>query len=69
MSDKIDFNIKLEDLIKIVSNMGKRPEISASINEADELKKAWFRHIMFSLEKLSDKVEILEKRIEDLENK
>jgi len=66
--DKTTLNVDLEDILKMVSKKSKdfKPRTQAE-SECDDLKKAWFRHMLESLEKLNIKIEILEQRVRELE--
>lgn len=65
--DKVDKNkavlsVEIKDLIDMVSRSKNSLSLGSIENhpflvEAEELKKAWFRHLLVSLEKLNDIVE------------
>jgi len=59
--NKITLDIELQDLLDVVSkgaNSGPIGEpLSAHDVEGEALKKAWFRHMLLSMEKISDTVE------------
>lgn len=57
--DKITLDLELKDLIDIVSKSKKAPVseiLHSHAIEAEELKKAWFRHVLISMEKLGDNI-------------
>lgn len=57
---KITLDIALQDLLDAVSKSGTASTISDSYShviEGEELKKAWFEHMLLSMEKLSTSVE------------
>lgn len=60
-TNKITLDIELKDLINIVSKGESTPtlrDISFSHSiEGEELKKAWFKHMLLSMEKLNDLIE------------
>lgn len=61
-SGKITLDIELQDLLDIVSKSGRQPALgdsSTHIMEGEDLKKAWFKHLLISLEKLNDLVETI----------
>jgi len=70
--DKISLSVGIQDLVEIVSKSGNRLSLSQSEGrnssiEAEELKKAWFNHLLISLEKLHNSVEdVRRKDIPDL---
>lgn len=57
---KVTLDIELKDLINIVSKSDSTPlrdvNLSHSV-EGEELKKAWFKHMLLSMEKLNDLIE------------
>lgn len=57
----ITLDIELQDLLEVVSKSGSKPPFSNETNthsmEGEELKKAWFKHVLISMEKLNDQVE------------
>lgn len=60
-TNKITLDIELKDLINIVSKGESTPTLrdmsfSHSI-DGEELKKAWFKHMLLSMEKLNDLIE------------
>jgi len=60
--DKVKLSVEIQDLIEIVSKSGNRLSLSHSDDrrssiEAEELKKAWFNHLLISLEKLHNAIE------------
>lgn len=67
---KVTLDIEYQDLLKIVSKVDNRGPISETLSEHDiegeDLKKAWFKHMLLSMEKLNDLVESL--RRVDLSN-
>jgi len=66
---KITLDIELQDLLDIVSKSGRQPALgdsSSHIIEGEDLKKAWFKHLLISLEKINDLVETI--RRNDLVN-
>lgn len=58
--------INLEDIIKIVREKGVDIKDKV-VDEASDLKKAWFRHMLVSVEKLDERCSLLEARIRELE--
>lgn len=66
--NKVTLSVEIKDLIDIVSKSRNSLSLeslgSHASLEAEELKKAWFRHLLVSLEKLYDIVESI--RREDL---
>jgi hypothetical protein len=60
---KVTLDIELDDLINIVSKSSSGPVSSirdASFShavEGEDLKKAWFKHMLLSMEKLNDLIE------------
>ena len=68
-SGKVTLDIELKDLLDIVSRSDKQGGISpptAHMMESEDLKKAWYKHLLISLEKLNDLVETI--RRHDLVN-
>jgi hypothetical protein len=66
---KITLDIELQDILDIVSKSGRQPALgdsSSHIIEGEDLKKAWFKHLLISLEKINDLVETI--RRNDLVN-
>lgn len=66
-TNKVTLNIELKELVDIVSKSKTAPISGSSSQhaiEAEELKKAWFKHVLISVEKLSDTVQ--EIRTKDL---
>jgi DNA anti-recombination protein RmuC len=60
LADEITLKMKIEDILEVVSKSSKSSMISDSqthFAEGEDLKKAWFRHMLFSMEKLNDLVE------------
>jgi len=59
--DKVKLSVEIQDLIELVSKSSNKLSLSQhgdrSTTEAEELKKAWFKHLLVSLEKLHDLVE------------
>ncbi len=59
--NKITLDIELQDLLNVVSRGSSAGPIgepmSAHDVEGEALKKAWFRHMLLSMEKISDTVE------------
>ncbi len=57
----VTLDIELQDLLDVVSKSGSKPplsnETSAHSMEGEDLKKAWFKHVLISMEKLNDQVE------------
>jgi len=64
---KITLDIELKDLLDIVSKSGGSSKISepltSHIIEGEDLRKAWFKHVLISVEKLNDLIETV-RRIE-----
>lgn len=59
----VTLDIELQDLLDVVSKSGSKPPLSSETNthamEGEDLKKAWFKHVLISMEKLNDQVESL----------
>jgi hypothetical protein len=59
----VTLDIELQDLLEIVSKSGtKSPlssETSTHIMEGEDLRKAWFKHVLISIEKLADLIETI----------
>lgn len=55
---KVTLDIELKDLLNIVSSSGK-PALSENSHtwDSEDLKKAWFNHMLVSMEKLNDLIE------------
>lgn len=57
----VTLDIELQDLLDVVSKSGSKPPLSTETNahamEGEDLKKAWFKHVLISMEKLNDQVE------------
>jgi Rad3-related DNA helicase len=67
--NKVMLSREIKDLIDMVSRSKNSLSLvsmgdNSSLSEAEELKKAWFRHLLVSLEKLNDTIENI--RREDL---
>ena len=61
-SEEITLKMKIEDILEVVSKSGSRAMISdnaSHIAEGEDLKKAWFRHVLSSMEKLGSLVETI----------
>lgn len=58
---KISLDIELQDLLDIVSKSGGSNKLNESsfshMIEGEDLRKAWFKHMLISIEKLHDLVE------------
>ena len=54
-------DLELQDFLDVVSKAGGRSSISDSLSEhvveGEALKKAWFKHVLLTLEKLNDYLE------------
>jgi hypothetical protein len=64
---KVTIDMELKDLIDMVSRSKSSPFEGAQSQhsiEGEELRKAWFKHVLLTMEKLSDTVQ--EIRIKDL---
>lgn len=61
--NKVNLSVGIQDLVEIVSKSGNRLSLSQASStgyssiEAEELKKAWFNHLLISLEKLHKAIE------------
>lgn len=59
----VTLDIELQDLLEIVSKSGtKSPlsnETSTHTMEGEDLRKAWFKHVLISIEKLADLIETI----------
>ena len=58
--EEVTLKMKLEDVLGVVSRSNSRSIITDSSvydGESEYLKKAWFRHVLSSIEKLNDLVE------------
>lgn len=69
----VTLDIELQDLLNVVSKSGNKPplstETSAHSMEGEDLKKAWFKHVLISMEKLNDQVESIRRTdIVDVQN-
>jgi hypothetical protein len=69
----VTLDIELQDLLDVVSKSGSKPplstETSAHSMEGEDLKKAWFKHVLISMEKLNDQVESIRRTdIVDVQN-
>lgn len=63
---KLYFDINFEDIVKMVSQAGQSNFIGSGTKEdeaSEAIKKAWFEHMLLSIEKLQDAIEDL-RRIE-----
>lgn len=69
----VTLDIELQDLLDVVSKSGSKPPLSnepaTHSKEGEDLKKAWFKHVLISMEKLNDQIESI-RRIEliDVQN-
>ena len=68
-SNKVTLDIELRDLLDIVSKSGGKPPISETMLTDDDLsgesiRKAWFKHMLISIEKLNELIETI--RREDI---
>ena len=58
---KVTLDIEMQDLVDIVSKVSSGRSISSSsttrISEGEDLRKAWFKHMFISVEKLNDLIE------------
>ena len=57
---KVTLNIEMQDLLNIVTKSSNTilSEHSTAYNiEGEDLKKAWFKHLLISMEKLNDLIE------------
>lgn len=57
---KLSFDIDFKDIVQMVSQAGQKSFIGADPKEAAEseaIKKAWFEHMLLSIEKLQDAIE------------
>lgn len=61
MSDDVVLKMKLEDVLSVVAKSSVRPIMDEKAvvynTEGEDIKKAWFRHVLYSMEKLNDLVE------------
>lgn len=60
LAEEITLKMKIEDILEVVSKSGNRSMISDTQThsaESEDLKKAWFRHMFSSMEKLNDLIE------------
>lgn len=61
--DEVTLKMKLEDVLGVVSKSSRRPimDTQSVIHDAEgeDIKKAWFRHVLSSMEKLNDLVETI----------
>ena len=57
----VTIDIGMDDLLDMVSKSGSKTPIeiapSSHSVEGEDLKKAWFKHVLISMEKLNDQVE------------
>lgn len=59
-NDEVTLKMKLDDILGVVTKSGRGRVLSqASVHDTDgeDIKKAWFRHMLISMERLSDLVE------------
>jgi hypothetical protein len=60
-TNTVTLDIELQDLLDIVSKSGSKAllsnETTAHIMEGEDLKKAWFKHVLINIEKLADLIE------------
>ena len=60
-SGKLVLDLELQDILDLASKTNPRSTISESLSnhviESEALKKAWFKHVLLSLEKLDDYLE------------
>jgi len=57
---KLSFDIDFKDIVQMVSQAGHKNFMGSSSKEAAEseaIKKAWFEHMLLSIEKLQDAIE------------
>jgi phenylalanyl-tRNA synthetase alpha subunit len=57
---KLSFDIDFKDIVQMVSQAGNKNFIGSDTKEAAEseaIKKAWFEHMLLSIEKLQDAIE------------
>ena len=63
----VTLDIELQDLLDVVSKSGSKPPLSIETTthsmEGEDLKKAWFKHVLISMEKLNDQIDSV-RRIE-----
>lgn len=64
-SRKVTLDMEIEDLVEMVSKrkgafISEIPPSQHSI-EGEELRKAWFKHMLLSMEKLSDQIQDIRK--------
>jgi hypothetical protein len=64
-SRKVTLDMEIEDLVEMVSKrkghfISETPPSQHSI-EGEELRKAWFKHMLLSMEKLSDQIQDIRK--------
>jgi hypothetical protein len=69
----VTLDIELQDLLDVVSKSGNKPPLSTETTahsmEGEDLKKAWFKHVLISMEKLNDQVESIRRiDIVDVQN-
>ena len=60
--------LSLEDIVKMVREKGQDVKEKV-VEEAEDLKKAWFKFIIRSVEKVSDKVDDQAKKLNELEER
>jgi len=69
----VTIDIELQDLLEVVSKSGSKPPLSNETNahsmEGEDLKKAWFKHVLISMEKLNDQIESIRRtELVDVQN-
>jgi transposase len=60
--------LSLEDIVNMVREKGQDVKEKV-VEEAEDLKKAWFKFIIRSVEKVSDKVDDQAKKLNELEER
>jgi transposase len=60
--------LSLEDIVNMVRDKGQDVKEKV-VEEAEDLKKAWFKFIIRSVEKVSDKVDDQAKKLNELEER
>ena len=57
----VTLDIELQDLLDVVSKSSTKPplgtELATHSMEGEDLKKAWFKHVLIGMEKLNDQID------------
>ena len=61
-SNRVTLDVELQDILDIVSKSNNKileNQVTFQTIESEELRKAWFKHMLISLEKLNDLIETI----------